>query len=209
MLHPMVSLPELRERDDEPVGDQFVHFYGVSWDDYERVLAMRGDHSAPRLCYLEGTLEIMSPSRPHEGIKSWIGCLLETYCLHAGIEFQTYGSWTLKEPREERGVEPEECYVFGTAVAERPHLAIEVIWTSGGIDKLKIYRKLGVGEVWVWRRGSFRVFVLAGEEYREVAASEALPGIDLEELASFLDRPTTSQAIRDYRAALESKIKSA
>jgi hypothetical protein len=61
----------------------------------------------------------------------------------------------------------------------------------------------------VWRRGSFRVFVLAGEEYREVAASEALPGIDLEELASFLDRTTTSQAIRDYRAALESKTKSA
>jgi hypothetical protein len=29
-----------------------------------------------------------------------------------------------------------------------------------------------------------------------------LPGIDLDELASFLDRPTASQAIRDYRAAL-------
>jgi hypothetical protein len=26
---------------------------------------------------------------------------------------------------------------------------------------------------------------------------------DLDQLASFLDRPTTSQAIRDYRAALE------
>ena len=34
------------------------------------------------------------------------------------------------------------------------------------------------------------------------AGSEALPGIDLEQLASFLDRPTASEAIRDYRAAL-------
>ncbi len=28
------------------------------------------------------------------------------------------------------------------------------------------------------------------------------PGIDLTQLASFLDRPTTSQSIREYRAAL-------
>jgi hypothetical protein len=35
-----------------------------------------------------------------------------------------------------------------------------------------------------------------------VPASEALPGIDLEQLASFLDRPTASAAIREYRAAL-------
>jgi hypothetical protein len=32
--------------------------------------------------------------------------------------------------------------------------------------------------------------------------SEALAGIDLVEVVSFLDRPTASQAIRDYRAAL-------
>jgi len=199
----MTSLGELRDRDDGPVGDQFVHLYGVSWDDYERVLQIRGDRSAPRIAYLEGTLEIMSPSRDHEGLESWIGCLVEVYCLHHGIEFQTYGSWTLKERKEERGVEPDECYVFGTAVPDRPHLAIEVIWTSGGIDKLKIYRKLGVGEVWVWRRGAIKVYLLRGDAYQEADGSEALAGIDLELLASFLDRPTTSQAIRDYRAVLE------
>jgi hypothetical protein len=32
--------------------------------------------------------------------------------------------------------------------------------------------------------------------------SEVLPGIDLDELLSFLDRPTASHAMRDYRAAL-------
>src|SRR5687767_3755204 len=31
---------------------------------------MRGDHSAPRISYLEGEVEIMSPSRNHEIIKS-------------------------------------------------------------------------------------------------------------------------------------------
>jgi hypothetical protein len=45
--------------------------------------------------------------------------------------------------------------------------------------------------------------VLRGAHYEAVPASEALPGIDLVELVSFLDRPTASQAIRDYRAALQ------
>jgi Uma2 family endonuclease len=201
----MASLAELRERDDAPTGDQFVHLRGVSWEDYERLLEMRGDHSAPRICYLEGTVEIMTPSRDHEGIKSWIGRLVEVYCLEVGVEFRTYGSWTIKERREDRGVEPDECYVFGTAPSDRPHLAIEVIWTSGGMNKLEIYRRLGVREVWIWRRGQIQVHALRGDEYETLPASEVLPGIDLDELASYLDRPTTSQAMREYRAALETR----
>ena len=196
----VATLAELRERDDASIGDQFVHLDGVSWEDYERLLDMRGDRSAPRICYLEGTVEIMSPSREHEGIKSWIGRLVETYCLFAGIECRTYGSWTLKERPKKRGVEPDECYFFGTELTERPHLAIQVIWTSGGMNELDIYRKLGVREVWIWRHGRIQAHVLREEKYHAVDRSDVLPGIDLEQLASFLDRPTTSQAIRDYRA---------
>ena len=41
-----------------------------------------------------------------------------------------------------------------------------------------------------------------GPRYERIEQSEALPGLDLAQLTSFLDRQTTSQAIRDYRAAL-------
>jgi hypothetical protein len=47
--------------------------------------------------------------------------------------------------------------------------------------------------------------VLEGESYVESPRSRVLSRIDLSELASFLDRPTTSAAIRDYRAALASR----
>jgi hypothetical protein len=80
-----------------------------------------------------------------------------------------------------------------------------VIWTSGGLDKKEIYRKLGVREVWFWRRGVLTAHALRGDVYREIAGSEVLPGIDLTELGSFLDRPTASQAIRAYRDALGSR----
>ena len=196
----MTSAAPLVDRDDRPQEDHFVRLYEVTWADYQRLLEIRGDRSAPRMTYLEGMLEIMSPLRSHESIKSVIGRLVEVWCDEHDIEFSTYGSWTLQDQKTERGAEPDECYVFGNvAEPERPDLAIEVVWTRGGIDKLEVYRKLGVREVWYWRRGRLTPHVLVGEHYREV---EALPGIDLALLASFVDRPTTSQAIRDYRAAI-------
>jgi Uma2 family endonuclease len=202
----MIARAELVDRGDEPREDHYVHLHGATWADYLRLLEIRGDHSAPRITYLEGTLEIMSPSRTHEEIKSYIGRLVEAWCLERGIEFTPYGSWTLKNKREERGAEADECYVFGPEPKRkrRPDLAVEVIWTSGGIDKLEVYRKLGVREVWYWEDGRIGVHVLRGARYEAAPASEALPGIDLEQLASFLDRPSASQAIRDYRAALRS-----
>lgn len=190
-----------------PREDHFVRLHGATWADYERLLEIRGENSAPRIAYLEGELEIMSPSRSHEAIKSTIGCLVEVWCLERGIEFSTYGSWTLKNERRERGAEPDECYVFGEDPdPERPDLAIEVIWTSGGMNKLEIYRALGVAEVWHWRRGRIDVSLLTDEGYEPAAASRALPGIDLEQLASFVERTTTSEAIRAYREALRHDI---
>jgi Uma2 family endonuclease len=202
----MSARAELDAREELLREDHFVHFHGVSWRDYERVLEMRGDHSAPRITYLEGTLEIMSPSLPHDSIKSTIGCLVEAWCLEHDIEFLTAGSWTVKSKQKKRGVEADECYVFGGfADPKRPDLAIEVVWTGGGIDKLDVYRKLGVPEVWFWEKGEIRVYRLRGERYVQARASVALRGIDVAELASFLDRPTTSRAIRDYSAALKKR----
>ena len=200
----MVSFAQtLARKDDRPTEDQIIVLRGLTWADFERLLAARGDRSLPRMAYLEGAIELMNPSRYHESLKSRIGCLVEAYCSFTGIEFETVGSWTLKREEEERAVEPDECYIFGVQDQDRPHLAIEVVWTSGGLDKLEVYRKLDVAEVWYWRLGRITIHVLRDEAYLQVDRSEVLPEIDLDLLASFLDRPRASQAIREYRAALE------
>ena len=192
--------------DDEPREDHVVVLRGISWADYLRVLRMRGDRSAPRISYEEGLLEIMSPSSSHENIKSLIGRLVEAYCFERDIEFTTVGSWTVKDRRKKVGAEPDECWVFGPlGKVRRPDLAIEVVWTPSAMDKLDIYRALGVKEVWYWRKGAITAHVLDRGRYRELTTSRVLPDIDLAELSRFLKRPTTSAAIRGYRDALRAR----
>ncbi len=198
----MPTAASLLLHDDTSREDHVVHLRGINWEDYERLLEIRGDRSAPRFTYLRGTLEIMSPSKDHEAIKSLIAGLLECWCLDREIEMMPFGSWTLKERTEERGAEPDECYVFGTEPRDRPQLAIEVEWTSGGIDKLEVYKRLGIDEVWYWRRGAIHVFVLEDGTYNELPRSRILPRLDLVLLTTFLDRPTLTQAVRAFRAAI-------
>ncbi|MCG6942088.1 MAG: Uma2 family endonuclease [Thiohalocapsa sp.] len=182
--------------------DNIVFLREASWDDFQALLRMRGENSAPRLSYLRGEVEMMSPSRTHESIKSIIGRLVEVYCLERGVRFRTLGAWTLASAPDERAAEPDECWIFGDADADRPHLVIEVEWTSGRIDKLDIYRKLGVAEVWWWRKDQLTPYALDGEHYVALDHSRVLPALDLPQLASFLDQPTAYDAIRAYRAAL-------
>jgi len=56
----------LRDHDDTSDADQIIILHDVTWEDYGRVLNIRGGKSAPRIAYLEGELEVMSPSKDHE-----------------------------------------------------------------------------------------------------------------------------------------------
>ena len=184
-----------------PASDDIVLLRNASWADFERMCEMRGEHGVPRLAYLQGVIELMSPSRSHESIKSMIGCLLEAYCVEMGIELSPYGSWTHKSPAAERAAEPDECYVFGdVAEPARADLAIEVQWSQGGLDKLEIYRKLGVKELWIWRDGAITPFVLQGDHYEASSMSERLPELDLALLCRYVCVQPMTRAVREFLA---------
>lgn len=185
-----------------PTADQRVVMYGIPWSHYEAQLALRGDAAGPRIAYLDGALEIMSPSKDHGRIKSYVGRLIEAYALERGI-LSPYGAWTLKSAPRSSGAEPDECYIVGSDQgATAPHLAIEVAWTTGGIDKLEIYRRLGIGEVWFWEEGRIELHLLRGDRYERAERSALFPDLDIEQLVSFLARPTALQALRAFRDAL-------
>jgi Uma2 family endonuclease len=183
--------------------DGLIVLDGATWADFQRFMEIRGDRSAPRFAYLEGRLEIMAPSRSHEWIKSMIGRLIEAWCIERGVAITPYGSWTLEDKAVDRGAEPDECYVVGDEEdPDRPDLAIEVVWTSGRIDKLEIYRKLGVREIWYWRRGQLDLYALRGDRYEPIAGSEVLRGIDHAQLLQFIDVRPMTKAVAEYRKVL-------
>jgi Uma2 family endonuclease len=176
---------------------------GATWADFQRLLELRGDRSVPRFAYLKGTLEVMSPSRSHEHIKSMIGSLVEAWCMEHDVDVMPYGSWLLESKTHQRGIEPDECYVVGEVTEpDVPDLAIEVVWTSGGLDKLDIYRKLRVREVWYWMDERLHLYALRNSAYEPIARSEVLPGLDHEQLLRYIDFLSVTKAVKEYRAAL-------
>jgi len=204
MAAPKPQLPWPSGTGGAPAVEQRVITHGVSWTHYEAHLAMRGEKSVPRIAYLRGTLELTRLSRDHERLSSLIGSLIEVYAEERHIQVAPHRSWTLKHP-EDAGAEPDECYLFGAdETKDRPDLVIEVVWTSGGLDKLEIYRALEIAETWVWIDARIEVHALRAEGYERVARSRWLPELDPALLCSFLDRPTAS-ARREFRAALRQK----
>lgn len=195
------AIPRPLPRAEEPDGRVLLH--GMTWKDYEILLAVRGDRAGVRLSYLDGTIEIMSPSHSHEHIKKTLARLVEACCDERALDLTGIGSWTLKNAPEERGVEPDECYIVGAADKPVPDFALEVIWTHGGLDKLEIYRPLGVHEVWVWDRAEgLRIYGYTGSAWEVRPRSRFLPDLDPAWLSTFLDEPNQSAAVRGMRASL-------
>jgi Uma2 family endonuclease len=188
--------------------DQRVVLYGTTWQDFEAMLAIRGDRSGVRMYYLDGAIEIMSPTKIHEGRKKTLARLLETWADELGVDLNGYGSWTLKQQVQQAGAEPDECYILGED-KDVPDLVIEVEWSrSLGLPKEEIYRRLGTRELWTLKSdGTLRVRVLekgAWVEHPKVK-SKLFPKLDLAWLLSFLEFTPQSKAVRALRAALRKK----
>ena len=181
--------------------DQRVILNGIDWWQFETFLAIRGDRAGVRVTYLEGQLEIMSPSRSHEEPKKLIARLLEAYADENGLILQGYGSLTMRNAPKQCGLEPDECYAIG-APKESPDLAVEVIWTHGGIEKLDVYRGLGVREVWIWKKDELTAYELRADRYVEISQSAVIPGLAPSFIARFLQYEIQTEAVRELRKAL-------
>jgi Uma2 family endonuclease len=183
-------------------GEQRLLLHDVPWRDY-LVLRDLLDYPGLRMAYCEGALELMSPSEDHESKKTLIGRLVETYAIERDVPLEGLGSTTYRSEAVKRGLEPDECYFVGPRRGPYPDIAIEVAIQSGGIDKLEIYRGLGVLEVWFWESDAFHLYALSarGDEsgYEKVRRSALVPGLDFEVLTAFVRREDQHQAVREFR----------
>lgn len=185
-----------------PATEQRVILYDVTWEQYVQLSEMFVD-DFPRMTYLEGTLEIIMTTSPeHERLKTIIARLIETFAVEKLINLNGYGSATFRREAVRRGAEPDECYCLGS-LAEIPDIAIEIALTSGGIDKLEVYRGLQVPEVWFWVNNQFFVYHLREEGYELIYRSEFFPELDLSVLTEYIGYVNQTEAIIAYKTVLK------
>ena len=189
----------------EDPGEDRVIVGGVSWEQYLAFDEERGpDNSHPRLYYLDEQLEIMTTSRHHERLAKWLGEMLADYLLESDLEVFTCGQATLQKLNSS-GAEPDDSWCLGEE-KEFPDIALEIALTSGGLDKLEIYRRLPVPEVWFWRENGLEIWNLkdgAGGYEGPSRVSRLLPGLDLGLMERCLALPTWREARRAFQRALK------
>jgi Uma2 family endonuclease len=160
-------------------GQRLVHS-GHTWNQFK--LIQKGFEGFPgvRLAYYNGTIEILMPGRDHEMFSRFIGYLVMTFLFARKVRFKPTGSMT-QERTEVASVQADESYYIGEASIRQadpiPDLSIEVVFSSGGEEKLARYRVLGVREVWFWEDGVFRLYHLREDGYEQIEQSE-LPGLE-------------------------------
>ena len=111
-----------------------------------------------------------------------------------------------QEREGEVSVQADESYCFGLSKPV-PDLVIEVVFTSGGPNKLERYQVLGVPEVWFWQDGVFSLYRLRDDEYKTVDCSEIpeLAGLDIKLLSQCVLMAQTSrlEAANAFRQGIQ------
>ena len=178
------------ERDNLQQKDKLFICSNTSWDEYEAVLQQKANSSAYRISFLNGVIKIMSPSRNHEIVKDFIYLLIIAYCDAIELDYYPLGSTTLKQKDKSVGKEPDTSFCFNS-LKQIPDLAVEVVCSSGSVEDLDKYQKLGVKEVWFWINNRLEIYLLANDSYQKQNNSHNLADLDIKVLNKYISQALT------------------
>lgn len=157
-----------------------------------------------RLSFLDGVFEIRGrPGRKDETAKQRISTLVDLFLEYAGIDFTPTGSVILESEAGRVKREADLSYELG-ANREFPDLAVEVVVSSGGINKLEAYKRLQIAEVWFWENAALRMSSLGVDGYAEVERSFVLLDLDIVLLARSINIENHLQAMREFKQTIQS-----
>jgi Uma2 family endonuclease len=185
----------------------------ISWQQLENILAEMGERRAARISYSAGWLEIMVPLPEHEKDKEIFGELVRILLDKLEINFEPFGSTTLKNERMRQAVEADTSFYIqnqGAVIGKNridlnidppPDLAIEIDITSR--TKFNNYEILGVLELWRYQQQGLEIFFLEEGKYVKSLSSPNFPNIPIVELVNeYVQQCLTigrSQAMRNFR----------
>ncbi|WP_242057852.1 MULTISPECIES: Uma2 family endonuclease [Nostoc] len=122
-----------------------------------------------------------------------------------GIRFYGRGGYTLEEPGYASGT-PDESYSIGTK-REVPDIVIEVILTSGTINRKELYKPKKVPEVWFWKSNSIKIFRLTEQgEYEQVDQSGFFSDLDPAKLLRYIAMPDQYDAVQEFIQTIRNEL---
>ena len=138
------------------------------------------------ISYLDGVLELMVTEERHKNINRTIEGLIISYFDHKEIGYIPVGSATYKAKKEKKGKEADSAYKFREE-REFPDFAVEVNFTSGGIESLEIYKTLKTQEVWMWNStNELSFYYLQNSEYIKIKSSYFLEKVTPEIIKKYI-----------------------
>lgn len=173
----------------------------ITWTQLETLEASFQDLKGVRFSYLDGYLQIMNLSLEHEEAKFIISALLEAYMREKGIRFYGKGSATIGTKNIGGKKEPDESYNLYSK-KDIPDLVIEIVVSSGGINTLELYRRIGVSEVWFWEDGLLKIYTLQ-ENYVLSEKSLLLPDLDINILTKYITYYDQYDAVINFLEAIK------
>lgn len=184
--------------------EQPILIDGLTWREFKATEQLI-DRPGVRLSFLDGVLEIRRmPGEQHETVKERIGTLLDLYLLQIGIDYTPTGSMTLESEAGLVKREADKSYKLGTN-RTRPDLALEVVVTSGGINKLEAYKRLQIPEVWFWQDGTLAIYHLRKTQelhYEQLVNSEVLPELDIALLLRCINMTNHVESVKAFQQAI-------
>ncbi|MEA5531426.1 Uma2 family endonuclease [Dolichospermum sp. UHCC 0684] len=192
----------------------------ISWPQLENILEEMGERRTARISYSDGWLEIMVPLPEHEKDKEIFGELVRILLDKLEIDFEPFGSTTLKNERMRQAVEPDTSFYIQNQAAvigknridlnidPPPDLAIEIDITSR--TRFDNYEILGVPELWRYQQQGLEIFLLKEGKYIKSQSSPNFPNIPIIELVNEYVRQCLtigrSQAMRSFRSWVKDNL---
>ncbi|MEY4518295.1 MAG: hypothetical protein RLZZ499_894 [Cyanobacteriota bacterium] len=173
----------LRTKNNFSDTDKTITLADVTWEVY---LELSEQNPEYRYSFYKNVITVMSPSRNHERIKKTIAILIETYCQVEQRNFFAFGSGDIKKSKEV-AKQPDESYCFYTE-KDIPDLAIEVVFSSGGVKDLEKYKALNVKEVWFWENNQLNIYLKIDSNYTEALSSFCFPKLSIGFLSKYISQ---------------------
>lgn len=201
---------------------QLVLLRDVTWEEFEAILQELGDRRSARIAYCDGILEIITPLPEHKYFEQAISIAIEDMAETLELDYESYGSTTWRRQAKQAGLEADNCFYFHNEASVRvridinlaidppPDLALEIDVTSKSLERLTIYARLGIPELWCYDAGMLTIYHLQNGQYVVTEQSTIFPQLDIRALSQLIEQNRSAGRLalrRSVRVWVKEQVK--